>query len=290
MTTQTTTTVIEHSSDATFRTWAAEIITMLLAAGLTQTSDTGQINTSTVTRPGTNTNAGYAIFRFNDSMQPTAPIFFRIDFGTGSNAAAPRMQVTVGTGTNGSGTITGPGIAATNIGTSGVPASAVTNYTTRVCVVAGFAGIMWKLGGTYGTNSALGFFAIARSVDAAGDPAAQGAAIYVGNSNPVVTMACYSPDSSIVMVAGSYSLIAGGHATSLVGGEAQVFKHYLTTPKMVPNAYLLTVMGSELGNNTTFTAKPDGTTSRTFVSGGPQGVQQVGLPAVTANVIAMIWE
>lgn len=290
MTTQVTTTVIDHSSDAAFRAWVAEVITMLTAAGVVQTSDTGQINTATVTRTGTNTNAGYAIFRMDDTQQGSAPIFFRLDFGTGSNASAPRIQVTVGTGTNGSGTISGIGIGATNIGTSALPASAVTNYTTRVCVVDGFLGLMWKLGGTNGTGAVLGYFSISRSTDSSGAPTADAAAIYVGNSNPAVTMARYSGGSPVVMAAGSYCLIAGGHATSLVGGDAQVFKHYLTLPKVVPNAYLMTVISSELGNNTTFTATPVGATSRTFVSSGPQGIQQTGLPAVNSNVLAMIWE
>lgn len=289
MTTQVTTTVIEHSSDATFRTWVAEVIAMLIAAGITQTADTGQINTTTVTRPGTNTNAGYAIFRFNDTMQATAPIFFRIDFGTGGVATGPRMMLTVGTATNGSGTISGAGIASTNIGGGSTPASIVTNYVTRVCYVDGFLGMMWKLGGTAGTTAVLGYFSISRSVDSSETATAEGAAIYTGHSNPGVTMARYPTSASVAMTTGSYCLIAGGHATSLVSGAAQVFKHYLTLPKVVPNLFLLNVINTELGNNTTFTATPV-SASHTYVSSGPQGVQQIGLPAAASTAIAMIWE
>lgn len=290
MTTQVTTTPVEHSSDATFRVWAAEVIAMLTAAGVTQTADTGQINTATVTRPGTNTNAGYAIFRFNDSMQATAPIFFRIDFGTGSVATAPRMQLTVGTATNGSGTISGVGRAATAIGGGNTPASTGTNYVTRVCYVDGFLGMMWKLGGTAGTNAALGFFAIARSVDASEASTAEAASIYIGSNNPVVQMARYLVPDSVAMAVGSYSLIHGGFSTSLVGGAAQVFKHYLAMPKVVPNKFLLTVLSGELGSNTTFTAQPISATSHTYVSSGALGVQTAGLPAAATCVIAMIWE
>lgn len=290
MTTQTTTTVISHTSDADFRTWVAELITMFTAAGLVKTADTGQINTGTATRPGTNTNGGYAIFRFNDTQQGTAPIFMRFDFGTGAVATGPRIQFTVGTATNGSGTISGAGIAATTIGGGAAPASAVTNYTTRVCVVDGFFGLMWKLGATNGTSAVLAFCSVCRSVDATQSPTADAASIYTSNSNPACTMARYSPAASVVMTTGSYSLIAGGHSTSLVGGDAQVFKHYLTIPKVVPNMFLLTVLSSELGNNTSFTATPIGATSRTYISSGPQGVQQVALPAASTNVMAMIWE
>lgn len=290
MTAVATTTPIEHSSDATFRVWAAEVITQLLAAGITQTADTGQINTGTVTRPGTNTNAGYAIFRFNDSMQGTAPIFFRIDFGTGSVATGPRMQITVGTGSNGSGTITGIGLAATTIGGGTAPASTVTNYGFRICYVDGFLGFMWKLGATAGTGVALSFFAIARSVDSSGAATAEAAVVYTGVTNPAVQQVRYTLGTSVIMTTGSYSLIHGGFTASLVGGAAQVFRHYQAMPKVVPNKYLMTVLSAEIGNNTTFTAQPIDATSHTFISGGSQGVQTVGLPGATTNVIAMFWE
>ena len=107
MTTASTNTAIDHTSDAGFRTWVAEIITQLLAVGLTQTADTGQINTASVTRPAINTMAGYAIFRFNDTLHATNPIFLKLQFGTGGSTTTPAMQLQVGRGSNGSGTLTG---------------------------------------------------------------------------------------------------------------------------------------------------------------------------------------
>lgn len=95
MTTASINTAVAHSSDATFRTWVAEVIAQLLAVGLTQTADTGQIDTATATRPGTNTSGGYAIFRFNDTAHSTTPIFFKLEFGTASSAAVPQMWITV---------------------------------------------------------------------------------------------------------------------------------------------------------------------------------------------------
>jgi hypothetical protein len=110
MTTASTLTPFDQTTDAGFRAWVSSIITQLAAVGLTQTSDTGQINTSTVTRPGSgNTSAGYTIWQFNDSLQGTSPIYFKLEFGSGSAAANPQMWVTVGTGTNGAGTINATG-------------------------------------------------------------------------------------------------------------------------------------------------------------------------------------
>lgn len=96
-----------QGSDAQFRAWGSAFSAGLLAAGLTQTSDTGQINFTTVVRAGTNTDAGYEIWRFNDAGQATRPVFFKFRYGTGPAADRPRLYVDIGEGSNGAGTLTG---------------------------------------------------------------------------------------------------------------------------------------------------------------------------------------
>lgn len=99
---------IVQTGDADFRAWVAAVIAQLVAVGLTQTADTGQIDTGTVTRPGTtNTQAGYVVFRFNDTAHATRPLFFRLGFGTGSAVTTPSIWFTLGTGSDGAGNITG---------------------------------------------------------------------------------------------------------------------------------------------------------------------------------------
>lgn len=98
------------NTDATFRTWINNFHAALVAAGcVTQTADTGQIDTTTVTHPtAVNTFMGYSIWRFNDALQATAPVFIRFDFGSsGSSANSWGMKITVGSSTNGAGTIGG---------------------------------------------------------------------------------------------------------------------------------------------------------------------------------------
>jgi hypothetical protein len=96
------------NTDADFRTWGTGIAAQLTACGLTQTSNTGQINWTTVTKPSANgTLQGYEIWRFADTLQSTAPFFIRLDYGSGSFADTPSLFVQVGTGTNGAGTLTG---------------------------------------------------------------------------------------------------------------------------------------------------------------------------------------
>lgn len=111
------------TADADFRAWATGIHDALIAVGLVQTADTGQINLTTVTRPaGANTAGGYEIFRFSDSLQATVPVFIKIEYGTASTTASPGLWMTSGSGSNGAGTLTfaGPRNTATQTVGKGV--------------------------------------------------------------------------------------------------------------------------------------------------------------------------
>lgn len=96
------------ADDATFRTWGSGIAAQLTAVGLVQAADTGQINWTTVARPGAiNTTAGFEIWRFNDSLQATKPVFIKLEYGVAGALDRPRVAVSVSTATNGTGTLTG---------------------------------------------------------------------------------------------------------------------------------------------------------------------------------------
>lgn len=109
------------TNDADFQAWVTAVHNAIAAlGGVVQTADTGQINPATVTRPGTNTSAGYEIWRFNDALQAIAPFFIKLEYGIGGTATHPSMWLTVGTGTDGAGTLTGNVSTRTQIG-SGTP-------------------------------------------------------------------------------------------------------------------------------------------------------------------------
>lgn len=172
MTTASTTTVVDMTSDAGFRNWVQEIITMLFTTlGATQTADTGQINTTTVTRPGTaNTSAGYVIGRFNDTAQATSPVFFKLEFGTAAVATTSvQMWMTIATNSNGSGTLSGVVGTRVSMG-GGTPASSSTAYVTRGVynTSVGMLWLVWKLGGIGIQNQSAGGFAIFRSANNSG--------------------------------------------------------------------------------------------------------------------------
>ena len=232
--------VYSSSSDADFRTWVAEIITGLLAAGLVQTSDTGQINTSTVLRPGTNVVAGYAIFRFDDTLQTTAPIYLKVEFGTGSTTSAPLINWTVGTGSNGSGTLTGP---TSGFGgrSSTAPTGTRPSYFTHG---EGFLCVALRVYSSATVNDVFpGSIILQRTVDNTGAPTADGAQFTVGgyaafNARDQPARTDYL-DFHTLTFRGQYTHTLVGFAPgflldSRVGLAPQFFLHWCAQPKMSP--------------------------------------------------------
>lgn len=298
MTTQTYTDVIDHTSNAGFQAWSNTLHLAIIAAGLVNTSDTGQVDLSTAARPGINTFAGYKIYRFDDTMQGTRPVFLKMEYGTGANAAYPALRVTIGEATDGAGTLSGATLLS-NFGwnlSGNATTSTVTPYTTRICAVDGFFGCAFGLGAV--ASSVNGFLSLGRTVDSSG--VANGDGLHIAGRASNTTSALqyrtiqYALGNVFTMTSGSSSFVAGGLTNSLVGGAAQVFKHYVALPRVRPIPWLLTVLNSELGNNAQFDATPVGSLQRTYVSLGADGFNAansaIALPNATGQTLAMVWE
>ena len=111
-------------TDASFRAWGSAIASAIVAAGLVKTSDTGQINWSTVLKPSGAANfPGFEIYRFNDSLQSTYPVFIKVQYGS-STASNPGMRIGTGTITDGAGTLSGFTTAARDIFNTGASVAA----------------------------------------------------------------------------------------------------------------------------------------------------------------------
>lgn len=95
----------DNTTDAGFRAWGSGISAALSAVGLVQTADTGQINWGTVTHPVAAAVQGYEIWRFSDTLQATKPVFIKIEYGATSSAGQVALFLSVGTATNGAGTL-----------------------------------------------------------------------------------------------------------------------------------------------------------------------------------------
>lgn len=117
MTTASTSTVVDHSTDAAFRTWVAEVIAQMAVVGLAITSDTGQINTGSVTKPGSATAGGYSIFRFTDTIAKggLATMNAIVGGSTYTNGTYTNVPLTGGTGSGAQATVVVAGTVVTTV-------------------------------------------------------------------------------------------------------------------------------------------------------------------------------
>lgn len=155
-------------TDAVFQAWINAIHAAFVTAGWVQTADTGQLaSPATVAHPTVNaTSAGYEIWRMADALQATAPIFVKIEYGTGGNTTGQNngYWITIGTGSDGAGAITGVMQARTGSGTS---VTAVFPNGTFTVVGGGASNRIALAWGVLATNNAniQNFLIIERTKD-----------------------------------------------------------------------------------------------------------------------------
>lgn len=314
MTTASTSTVLDQSTDAAFRIWVQEIITQLVSTcGITQTADTGQINTATVTRAAVvNTAAGYVILRFNDTLQATVPVFIKLEFGSGATQpTAAQMFITLGTGSNGSGTLTGTTTTRVACGNGQIAGSLVTSFTSRFVYNStfGYLGCAWKQNAetTAGTNGFHGGFVVFRSNDTTGAANADGV-VLITNSTTLVGVNNGAFMQSIGFAAATaYPPTLANGASFLGANGGNGFPFGLTTSTQAGNSYTVPVLYmvpiinvsacnslpliAEAAIGSSFTETLVGSTSVTLLScGGMFGGGSAGLFGPSGALsFSMLW-
>lgn len=177
------------------REWIGNFLQGMLDAGFVQASDSGQVDPSTLALGSATGSYGYAVFRFDDALQATHPVFFRVDFNTSTStssvtspsAGAATMRLTVGRGTDGAGTITGVLYSRENFGSAspaGTSGATQTPYTHAAFAGDGYAGLIGFVddtrGGAIPATPYLGLgFLIERSRNAAGEATGEGVLVLV---------------------------------------------------------------------------------------------------------------
>lgn len=293
MTILTWTSAFAHSDNATFRAWGSELSAKLAEAGLIKTADTGQIDWLTAARPVINTAAGYEIWRFNDALQATAPIFLKLEYGTGTGAATPGLWLTVGTGSNGAGTLTGTTTGRALATFSTVPS--VASFPSYLCVGSGFVGLSHKAGAV--TGSGFGFFAISRTFDGAGAPSGQGCIVLWGaaGDTAVALSQCLRFAATAVAYTAStlFSLVPAQVLASFSGTDYLVYPVFGISPSAWVVPTLATVISSEIPGGTLFSVAMGGGPARTLISvpSRPRSIViGTGPGAFTTYHLAMLWE
>ncbi len=119
-----------NSSDALFRLWGKGLSDAMELVGFTKTADTGQIDWTTVAAPvAGSTYQGYEIRQFTDAIQSTVPILVKLEYGsnTTTGGVGVCIRITVGSASDGGGTLTGD-VSAYFYITSGNSTTPLTSY------------------------------------------------------------------------------------------------------------------------------------------------------------------
>lgn len=279
MTTKTWMGACLSSNTAAFQAWGSAISTSFTDVGLTKTADTGQIDWSTIVYSAA-TTLGYEIWRFNDALQATAPIFFKITYGvTGS---LPYVTVSVGQGSNGAGVLTGLVAPVNTVHTANTDSGNA--YPSYVCYnpAMGFLGVSAYM---YNIYSGI-VFMIARSCDDDGVPNADGYTFYYRNQSYMVSYIVNTAMSGGV----NYALVPGNISSGAVDGEIQVFKHYTAMPKIRSTPQLLTYLFAEIGALSQFAATPFGVTPHNYLALGKFTDSGWASGSNLNHALAMLWE
>ena len=287
---------VSQATDADFRAWGYALSAGLASAGLIQTSDTGQINWTTVTRAAAYNSAGYEVWRMNDAMQATKPVFFKLEYGSGPCTCVPHMWLTVGGGSNGSGTITDTYLSRTLITPNGSANPDGAGRPTYISVQPGFVGVVVN-GGTIawsGNNMSCGYFFVIRTTDDSAVPTADGLVVmYQDGGSGLLANSHLLPGSPKSHSSSGFCLIPGFipySSGSVTPDGPQAFSHTFFYPKAYRSPFTVSVIDVEVGAGVSFQATPFGATERTFLCLGKQLISGTASQGGTAVTMAMIWE
>jgi len=171
------------SSLANFKNWATWISGCFSAFGWTQTSDTGQVNWSTIASVPTYGTTVYEVWKMADTLQSTTPCFVKVYY-CNSNYTGPLFYFDIGGASDGAGNITGTKTSFLNPQTYPVNSQCCTDQgaNTYACWASGDANRisinMWQ---SYGAGSCV--FTIERSHNSAGADTGEFLTCAWGNQN-----------------------------------------------------------------------------------------------------------
>ncbi len=320
--------LVAPATDASFRDWGSELDYNLTLAGLLQTDDTGQIDWATVAVPVVNnTAAGYTVWQFNpaiDTLQLTTPIYLKLEYGRGGNANTPMMWITVGTGSDGAGNITGTFFPRQTMFVNTSPQTEVTNNPTwsYIVHVDGFLGIAFKTNvneniyNTSGiTGSMVGGVFLSRTSDANGVMTPLGITMLTHDTsggNPLsqivrrfpTTAATYGPYvcAGMVMSQGApdynstLGTTGGFPGTSRRGiddaGDPSTamgcYPIWTTLPRIMPLAHVCTVIPGDFPIGSEFYTTVVGQAKKRFITVGGRAAVAVA-DTIAVPYLAMIW-
>lgn len=269
---------------ATAKAWITALYNNLKSVGLVQTDDTGQLNPDTITTyPAAGVYFGYFVFRFNDELQNSKPVFIRFAPFVGSHGGANSagLAVTVGFSTDGAGNITGPnsGLMSYFNSTSGAQRteSGVATASYAIHGEGQFSLLAHAEVRRNGYNTfCMSFVSITRTLDLNGAPTTEGVVIRCPVQSYDVTgivgaTALICRKMLLGAAAGSWNSLLtpwiGGADSASSAGNAQIQRTYYLTPTIKADPAMVLYWNASITAGDEFEVPVDGF-SRSYLAIG----------------------
>lgn len=258
--------LFNHNDDNGYRAWGSAMSQLLQSGtGLVKTNDTGQVDWTTATRPTTSSQTHYEIYRFDDALQATRPVFIRVAYGTGNSTTTPTVGFRVGSGTNGAGTLTGTVSGTTDTSTTSFQASSTTPSTVRVSKGAGY--FAFHAANNAGTGTSI-FCALERTRNDDGSLNANGlyGVAYSGNLAICQSLHLLWAEGSVNRnwLGGTNAVFPSvaqldGSARGLAGADTNIYAHIPYLPaRQGPATVIVGAFQLDFAKATTFQASVAG--------------------------------
>lgn len=172
---------------------------LVTTGGWVQVTQTGETAPGSLVKSGSaNTKSGFRVYRMNDSLQATAPLYMRLDFGTGTSASIFGVWVSLSSSINGSGTPSGT-VYWTDVATTQPTLVSAATALTGTVDSRGAAGTGWAVWRLFDNNSSSAVhmqMSIERTKDSSGNDTADGFLWMWSTSTPTWTRMLYIPAGS----------------------------------------------------------------------------------------------
>lgn len=298
-----------QSNNSSYRDWVLKMHHGLIAAGLVQTSDTGQFDFATAPLPAAYGYSAPLIYRFNDGLQATAPIYIRIRTGSGYYSNTPNFVFAVGSGTDGSGNLNGVVSDEMRVSTGSTVAGSRTDYQCLFSHCPGMAVMVFMFApqtmtGGFATANIPPFgFCVQRTCDVDGVPTGDGVMIISPGTNIATNsttadsinashLMCplrWTNPTGIAPISTSWlGQVNGAVLDSRVGLSPQAFLHWIMMPAQKPLVGTCFFLRGEVPARSEIGLKLVGSVPRNYLSLGA-AFGYVG-SAAGATDLAVLWE
>lgn len=294
-------------SVAAFKQWIQSMHNNILAAGLVQAADTGQLDIASISSvPAAGGYAGYLIYGFNDSLSGVKPVFIKLrpyvgQMG-GPSYLAGNVAVTVGFSTDGAGAMTGVNTGEFNFydNVSGAVRQFTNGGTTSHAIHSeGRFAIALGIHCYYNTYNpfTMLYLDVTRTLDAAGLPTADGVVV-TRNGVAYYQFTTKGPNElrpakvllSTAMGTWNQTLtpFVGGQYASTAGGNTLIQRTYRLAPSLEPDPSMTLYWGSSVTAGDEYDVAVDGISRHYKALGTNSGLVADPATALGAG-FGMLW-